>query len=47
MNSAVLGYNPTKSDNNWMRNAIRQAYVSEGNAEYRLSMIERRMKEVA
>ena len=47
MNSAVLGCNPTAAQNDWMYNSIRQAYLSEGNAEYRLSMIERRLKQAS
>jgi hypothetical protein len=47
MNSAVLGCDPVSSQDDWMFNTIRQAYLSEGNAEYRLSMIERRMKQAS
>ena len=45
MNAAVFGIDPMSlRSSEWMNGILRQAYVDEGNAEYRLHMIERRAR---
>lgn len=41
---ALFGYGSDDITDNWLYNAVRQAYTAEGLAEYRLAMIEARLK---
>lgn len=42
--AALFGYGADDATENWLYNAVRQAYTAEGLAEYRLAMIEARLK---